>query len=292
MRILSLLAFALASPFVSPGPALAAPPQVVAAENFYGDVARQIAGDKATVVDVIARPDQDPHDFEPTAQTARDVAGARIVVLNGAGYDGWMDKLLHAQKAAGRRVIDVAALTGKKAGDNPHLWYNPATMKIVAAALSLALTDADPAHRADYQASYDVFAVSLRPIEDKIKAMRAKYSGVAIAATEPVFGYMADLIGLATREKEFALAVMNDSEPSPSQVAAFENDLKGRKVRALIVNAQATSPSVKRLRNIAQEIGMPVVAVSETEPADTPYQKWMLLQLEALDKALGESAAK
>src|SRR5689334_19824199 len=81
---------------------------IVAAENFYGDVAQQIGGPTVTVTSILTNPDQDPHLFEVSASTARDLAGARLVIFNGADYDPWMAKLLAASKAPQRRVIEVA----------------------------------------------------------------------------------------------------------------------------------------------------------------------------------------
>src|SRR5215472_2643627 len=98
---------------------------VVAAENFYGDIARQIGGERVAVVSIMNNPDQDPHLFETTPAIVRQLAGAQIVIFNGANYDPWLDKLLAVATRAGRIVINAAHLTGSKPGENPHLWYNP-----------------------------------------------------------------------------------------------------------------------------------------------------------------------
>ncbi len=116
--------------------------------------------------------------------------------------------------------------------------------------------------------------------------MKAKYAGQPVTASEPVFGYMAGLIGLDVHNQNFALAVMNNTEPSASDVAAFEDDLKNHKVKVMIYNAQADDQSVKRLVEIAKASNIPIVGVSETEPAGKTYQAWMMGQLDALDKAL------
>jgi zinc/manganese transport system substrate-binding protein len=284
-----LLAAAAAVALTS-APALAEPVKVVAAENFYGDVAAQIGGDYVAVTSILSNPDDDPHLFEASASTAKALVDAKIVVVSGADYDPWMEKLLSANKAPGRREILVATLAHKKAGDNPHLWYNPATMKAVGNTLGVDLAIVDPAHRADYQKGATAFAASLEPLEAKISAMRAKYVGQPITASEPVFGYMAELLGLKVHNEKFALAVMNNTEPSASEVAGFEDDLKGHKVKAMLYNAQASEPAVQRLVQIAKDEKIPVVGVSETEPADATYQQWMMSQLDALDKALSGQA--
>jgi zinc/manganese transport system substrate-binding protein len=286
-----LLAGAAAAFCVLSAPALADPVKIVAAENFYGDVATQVGGANVAVTSILSNPDDDPHLFEASASTAKELAEARIVIVNGVDYDPWMEKLLGANKAAGRREILVATLAHRKAGDNPHLWYNPATVKAVANALSVDLAMVDPAHRADYQRSGATFAASLEPLEAKIAEMRKKYAGQPVAASEPVFGYMADLIGLKVHDEKFALAVMNNTEPSASDVAGFEDDLKGHKVKVMLYNAQASEPAVQRLVQMAKDEKIPVVGVSETEPAGADYQQWMGAQLDALDRALAGGAS-
>jgi zinc/manganese transport system substrate-binding protein len=280
-----LIALAVASLLASP--IHAEPVSIVAAENFYGDVATQIGGAHVAVTSILASPDQDPHLFEASATTAKAIARAKIIIANGLDYDPWMDKLLSASKSDGRVEILVAALAGKKTGDNPHLWYDPANMKALSDRLAEALAVADPVHKDDYTKSAAAFSASLAPLQARIADMRGKYKGQPVTASEPVFGYMADLIGLNVRNQKFALAVMNNAEPAASDVGAFENDLTDFKVKAMIFNAQASEPSVQRLVALARHQGIPVVGITETEPAGMTYQAWMLSQLDALDKALG-----
>ena len=267
-------------------PASAAGLSVVAAENFYGDVAEQVGGKAVEVTSILSNPDQDPHLFEADPSTARALTSAKVVVRNGVDYDPWMGKLLAADPSPGRVEIVAADLMGRKTGDNPHLWYDPATMRSVAGAMAERFAAADPAGRAAFKRNAEAFDASLKPLEAKIAAMKARYAGVPVTASEPVFGLMADLIGLDVHNKAFQLAVMNGTEPSPSDVAAFEDDLKGHRVRAMIYNAQADDQAVKRLVALAEASKIPIVGVSETEPAGKTYQAWMLGQLDALDRAL------
>jgi len=267
-------------------PALADPVKIVAAENFYGDMARQVGGDKVDVTSVLSNPDDDPHLFEASPETARALADAKVVIVNGVDYDPWMEKLLAAHPSPGRKEIVVGALTGHKGGDNPHLWYDPAAVEAAAKALAAALAAVDPTHKADYQQGLMTFRDSLKPLDAKIAAMKKAFAGTPVTASEPVFGYQAALIGLSVRNEKFALAVMNNAEPTPSEVAAFEDDLKGHKVKVMLYNAQASEPAVQRLVKMAKDNGVPVVGVSETEPPNATYQSWMLGQLDALDHAL------
>jgi zinc/manganese transport system substrate-binding protein len=263
---------------------------VVAAENFYGDIANQLAGPDAKVTSILSNPDQDPHLFEASPSVARSLSEARIVISNGADYDPWMTKLLKAAKTPDRQSIVVADLVHKKPGDNPHLWYDPAYVTATAQSLSAALIAADPAGKAAYEERMRVFTDSLKPLEAKIAGMRGSYTGLEVAATEPVFGYMASALGLRMRNERFQLAVMNSTEPRASDVAAFESDLKKRLVRVLIYNSQASDPAARRLLDIATKSGIPVLGVTETEPTGQTYQSWMMAQLDALDAILAKPA--
>jgi zinc/manganese transport system substrate-binding protein len=259
---------------------------IVAAENFYGDVVHQLGGNHVDVTSILSNPDQDPHLFEASPKTARALQHASIVVYNGADYDPWMAKLLAASKNAKRTTIVAADLAGKKSGDNPHLWYDPATMPTVARAVSAALVQADPSHKADYAANLAKFLESLKPIGDKVAALHARYAGVPVTATEPVFGYMSDAIGLDMRNQRFQLAAQNDTEASASDIAAFERDLRDKRVRVLIYNSQATEALTKRMLKLARESHVPTVSVTETQPAGKTFQQWMLAQLDALSVSL------
>jgi zinc/manganese transport system substrate-binding protein len=269
-------------------PALAAEDQiaVVAAENFYGDITRQVGGDRVAVVSIMSNPAQDPHLFETTPATVRHIVKAQIVIINGANYDPWIEKLLSATPRAGRVVIAAAALTGRKAGDNPHLWYDPRTMPAVATAIADALTKADAAHASDYAARLKTTLAGLERVTARVAQLKAKHAGTAVTATEPVFGPMADALGLTMRNQRFQLAMMNDTEPSARDLAAFERDLRDRAVKVLIYNSQVSEKLTERLRDIAIKSKVPVVGVTETMPANTSFQDWVLGELDAIDKAL------
>jgi len=260
--------------------------EVVAVENFYGNVAQQIGGDQVSVVSILNNPDQDPHLFEVSPAVIREVAAAQVVIYNGAGYDPWVEQVLSATGKRGRVAIMAADLMNRKNGDNPHLWYDPATMPAVARALATAFAAADPAHKDHYTARLATFLASLTPLNDKIAAIRGKYAGTAVTATEPVFGDMAAALKLTMTNDRFQLAIMNDTEPSARDVAAFERDLKDRKVRVLFYNKQAQTRLVEHLIELARASKIPVVGITETEPAGSSYQEWMLTQLDETQRAL------
>jgi zinc/manganese transport system substrate-binding protein len=265
----------------------AAPLSVVAAESVYGDIAQQMGGDRVAVVRILSNPAQDPHLFEAGASAARAVAGARFAIYNGAGYDPWMAKLLSVPGQGPRDAIVAEKFLKQPSGGNPHLWYDPVLIMAVADAMTAAFAAADPGGT-DYGGRNTAFDTSMKALTDRVQALHAKYAGTPVTATEPVFDYMAREIGLDMRNAAFQRAVMNDTEPSASDVAAFEDDLRARKVKALLYNTQTTGTMPQRMRRIAEQAGVPVVGISETEAAGIHYQDWMMSQLDALDKALSK----
>ena len=296
MKLLNILigaVAALTATFAAAAPSWAAEQKItiIAAENFYGDVARQIGGERVSVTSVLANPDQDPHLFEITPSLVRQIAAANVVISNGAAYDPWMDKLLHVTAAPGRAVIVAADLVHNDAGGNPHLWYDPPTMPAVATALAASLGRLDPTHKDDYAARLKTFLASLAPLDAKIAAIAGKYAGTPVAATEPIFGYMAAALRFTMRNAAFQLAIMNNTEPSARDLARFEDDLKTHKVRVMFYNTQASDRLVQRLVDLARAANVPVVGVTETCPPGLSYQAWMLRELEATEKALAGPAS-
>jgi len=288
--MIKFIAIGMAIAIAAGAPALAGPIEIVAAENFYGDVAQQIGGSGVQVISILNNPNQDPHLFEISPGVGRTVSAADIVVYSGIDYDPWMESLLRADQSRNREVIVVAPLAARQAGDNPHVWYDTQTMLAYAAVLADALAARDPAHADVYRRNLAAFQASTHPIEVKIDGLRDRLAGWPVAATEPIFGYMFDALGMKVRELPFQLAVMNDTEPSARDVAGFERDLRSHAVKLLIYNSQATDPTADRMKEIATQAGVPVVGATETEPAGMNYQAWMSAELAAVDRALPAAA--
>jgi zinc/manganese transport system substrate-binding protein len=280
--------FLIAGAWLASAPlAGAADLKIVAAENFYGGVAQEIAGRHASVTSILTNPNQDPHEFSTSAATARAVADADIVIYSGIGYDSWAEKLLGSRGKPGRAVIDVATLIGRQDGDNPHIWYDPRTMPALAEKLVEILSQADPSQAAFYHEALDKFRASMKPELDKIAQLKSRTAGVEVTATEPVFGYMADALGFKMLNFDFQVKIMNDSEPSAAETAAVEQSLRTKEARLLFYNSQVTDPTTDRLRKIAQQAGVPVIGVTETQPPDQKnYVGWMLHQLAAIEADL------
>ncbi|MGH2460193.1 MAG: metal ABC transporter solute-binding protein, Zn/Mn family [Chloroflexota bacterium] len=262
--------------------------QIVAAENFYGDLATQLGGDRVHVVSILKDPSVDPHEYESSVDDAKAVADARIVIKNGAGYDAFVDRLLAASPRSQRVVIDVSQLTGHRSGDNPHVWYDPPTMPKVAGRLTDELTRLDPADKDYFAQRLKAFNTSEQAVDERIATLKSRYAGTNVLPTEPVFDYMAEALGLTIvdRDGAFQKAVEEGNDPPASAVGAFRRQIASRTIKALIYNRQAVTPITTQMLDYARQNGVPIVAVSETEPTGKTYQQWMLDQLGELQKAL------
>jgi zinc/manganese transport system substrate-binding protein len=202
-----------------------------------------------------------------------------------------MGRLVEASANDARKVIDVASLIGRKAGDNPHVWYDPKAMPALANAIADMLGTLDPAGKDGYDARRDAFLASLAPMQTKIDQLRAAFAGTPVTATEPVFGYMAEALGFKMQNDAFQTAIMNETEPSAAAIASMESDIKNGRVKIVFYNSQVEDPLTQHLSEAAKAAGVPVVGVTETQPAGQTFTQWMLGELDATAKALGAPAS-
>ncbi|MEN9917265.1 MAG: periplasmic solute binding protein [Pseudomonadota bacterium] len=283
-----LLAIALLLAIAFTTPSIAKPIHIIAAENFYGSVAKQIGGNFVQVTSILNQPDQDPHLFNLTPSVAKTLEQGDLIIYNGLGYDPWMQNLLSVGSATTRTFICVADLMHKKAGANPHIWYDPQTMSVYAKALRDYLIQHDPLHQKLYRAHYQQFIGQQQNLWRLIQLIKRQYSGVSVIATEPVFGYMAQALGFRMQGIPFQLSMMNGVDPSPKQVQDFQRQLQQHRVKLVFYNSQVSSPLVLYLLHQAKLLGIPIVGVMETQPMPSTYYQWMTNQLKRVEQALDE----
>jgi len=263
-----------------------APIQIVAAENFYGSVAEEIGGSYVEVQSIMNQPDQDPHLFNIGPSTTKRIGKADLIVFNGLGYDPWMQNLLSANTVPTRTVICVGQLLNKKEGANPHVWYDPATMPVYAKALLDYLSQQDPDHQMDYRRNYQEFLEKYKRLIHLIYRLKPRTEHLKVIATEPVFSYMAQALGFDMQGINFQISMMNGIDPSPRQILAFQNQLQTNHVRIVFYNKQIDSPLVQRLLMIAKTHAIPVVGVTEMQPAGKTFEVWMMEPLKKVEKIL------
>ena len=263
--------------------------RVVAAEDFWGSIARQIGGAHAEVTSIVVNPAQDPHAYEPTTSDARTMATAQLAIVNGVGYDPWAPRLLAANPVGGRTTLTVGRLLRLGPDANPHRWYDPADVTAVAAAIARALTRAYPAatrYFAGRLAAFDHTALSA--YHALIATIRRRYAGTPVGASESIFALQAPALGLdLITPPGFMKAISEGTEVTPQDTIATERQATGRRIRVWVFNAQNVTPEVERLNGLARAAGIPIVPVTETlSPARDSFQQWQTGQLTALAAAL------
>ena len=269
------------------------PPLAIGVESQYADVLSQIGGPYVTVRAILTNPNTNPHSFEASPAVAREVSQSSLVVMNGLGYDAWVERILAAAPNPRRRVIDVRRLLRLPSDTlNPHLWYDPRTMPAVAEAAAQALTALDPAHAQYFQANARRFTASLAPWVAAIAAFRKDYGSTPVAVTEPVANALLEAAGCRILTPlALQVALMNGTDPAPQDVAAERSLLRGRKVKVLLYNRQVTGPLTSSFLELAREQHIPVVGVYETMPSGYHYQSWMLAEINALRAAVAHGAS-
>jgi zinc/manganese transport system substrate-binding protein len=266
----------------------------VGAENEYANVISQIGGRYVKVSAVMSNPNTDPHTFEASPNVAQTVSHAKIVVQNGVGYDDFMTKIESASPSTSRTVIDVQKLLGvPDSTSNPHLWYKPATMPAVAAALVSGLSVLQPAHAAYFRSNRRRFNASLRPWLDALKAFRTRHPGTTVATTEPVSDYMLEAAGIRdVTPFSMQADIMNGTDPAPQAVTQQNALLSARRVMVFVYNQQVTDTVTQNFLKAATGAGVPVVGAYETMP--TPgydYQSWMMAELRAIERAVTDKTS-
>ena len=290
---------------VRSGDANACPGEVVdvaVSVGQWSDLVERLGGACATVTTVVASSAVDPHSFEPDTADIAAFSGADLVVVNGAGYDGWAEAAVENLDPA-PALVDVAAVAGLEGEDHaeethsdeaghggadPHLWYEPEVLPEVAAAVTeeLGALSPDAAGYFDEQAA--AWAEELQPYLDAVESLRAEAGGRTYAATETVFDRTAAALGLEDVTPEgYRRAAGNESEPAPGDLTAFETALTDGSVDVLVFNAQTSGSIPEQLRAAAEDAGVPVVEVTESPTdADGSFVAWQLAQLSALSDAL------
>ncbi len=259
---------------------------VVASTNVWASVVQAVGGDAVTVKSIIDDPSADPHAYESKPEDATALTAAKLVVFNGGGYDPFFNQMADTSAKDARR-IEAFALSGKSEA-NEHVWYDLPTVKKVADKIAEELGVLDAAEK-------DTFAGNAKSFDAKLDELIAKAakigSGAKVVATEPVAGYLIEGAGLtdATPE-EFSEAIEEETDPPAGAVAEMTELVTGKRVAAVVNNAQTETPVTKALKESANKSGVPVVDVTETLPEGvTSYVDWMTRQVDALAGALAKT---
>ena len=249
--------------------------------DFYGDPARAILGDAGTVTSLINSPSVDPHDYSPTTNDAKIVARADLALMNGAGYDSWLAKLVKADDEQ-TQLIDVAAdIVKLPDGGNEHLWYDFSVMPQVTKLLVKRFSALRPAQAATFERNGQKYLARLAKLQEQEKELRQTLSGQKVMITEPVFNYVLTNLKMTIVNESFALDIEEGADPKPADIQRMQDQLDHREVSCLVVNKQVTSALVTDLIKRAERHQVPILRVTETLPQGKNYLSWMTGQLQA-----------
>lgn len=279
------------------------PIPVVTSTNVWGSVVSAVGGEHVQVTALIGASGADPHEYESRPADAAAVAEAKLVVVNGGGYDDFATKLvdasgtrpvvLNAVELSGLEPAPAATAAPAEAGGhgefNEHVWYAIPAVRAVAQQVAAELGTIDPANAATFTANAASFGSELDGLSAALDAVKAAHTGQRIAITEPVPLYLTEAAGLVNvTPEEFSEAVEEGTDPPAAVLAETLALFSGpESVRALVNNTQTESPSTTKVVDAARAAGVPVVDVTETLPEGvTSYVAWQRAQIEALARAL------
>jgi zinc/manganese transport system substrate-binding protein len=268
---------------------------VVAAENFWGSIATQLAGDKATVHSIIVNPNTDPHSYQPTAQDARAVATANMAIVDGIGYDKWMSQALSASPVSGRVVLTVGDLLGLKEGDNAHQWYSPTNVYKVIDQIVANYDKLDPSDAGYFAQQKRIFETQgLAQYNSLRKEIRAKYAGVPIGYSESIFQPLGEDLGLKLLTPySFTKAIAEGTEVTAQDKQTVDSQAQNRLIKVWVYNSQNATPDIQRVNEIAKAQHIPIATVTETlSPASDSFQQWQAAELQGLIAALHKATGR
>jgi len=263
--------------------------RVVAAENFWGSIASQLGGKHAQVASIITNPNTDPHSYEPTAVDARTIASARLVIENGAGYDPWVSRLVAADQGQRIAVLNVASALGVPVGGNPHRWYNPADVKAVVNMIAAQYSKLDPADKSYFARRRELFLkVGLAQYNDLIAAIKHKYAGTPVGASESIFAMIAGPLGLnLLTPPTFLRAISEGTEVSAADKQTIDRQISQHLIKIYVYNSQNVTPDVRAQLVAAKAAHIPVADITETlSPPTVSFQAWQVRELIGIRDAL------
>ena len=243
---------------VTAGPALAQDKlKVLATFSILGDFVKNVGGDRVEVATLVG-PNSDAHVYAPAPADAKKVADAKVVIVNGLGYEGWMSRLA---KASGSKAPVVVASKGVKerkapgghghGGADPHAWQSVANAKVYVANIRDALVAADPVGKAAYEANAAAYLGKLDALDADVKATVAAIPADRrkIISTHDAFGYFQQAYGVEFIAPQ---GVSTEAEPSARDVARIITQVKKQKIPAVFLE---NITDARLMERIAQESG-------------------------------------
>jgi zinc/manganese transport system substrate-binding protein len=198
-----------------------------------------------------------------------------------------MDKILSSAPNSQRLLLKGYDLAPTHLPENEHVWYSFDNVAVIAQAIATDFKKLDPADAATFDTNLQTFKQSLQPLQQKVAAIKAKFSGTPVGLTETIYLYQSQQEGLNVLTPfEFEKSIAEGNDPSADTVITATNQINNHQIKVLIYNQQTVTPVTTNLENLAKAKNIPIVPVTETMPVGKTYQTWMLDQLNALQTAL------
>ncbi|MER2135326.1 MAG: zinc ABC transporter substrate-binding protein [Arthrobacter sp.] len=283
--------------------------RVVASTNVYGSILETVGGEYVSVESIINRPSQDPHSYEATARDRLAVSEAAVVVLNGGGYDSFMETLVQEESVASENVLNAVEISGledeghegedhetEEAGDhaghshgafNEHVWYDPEAMGLLAEAAAERLAELDPENEQAFRDNAAGFNSGIQELEDRLAALRTAAEGRDVAMTEPVPAYLLEDAGLHNiTPDDFTEAVEEGQDVPPAVLKEMQDLVASGDIAFLAYNEQTSTSQTEAVRGTAEDAGVPVLDFSETLPEGEDFLSWMDSNVTAIQDVL------
>lgn len=282
--------------------------KVVTTTDVYADIVKEVAGDTVEVSPIIASTSQDPHSYEATTQDRLTVKDANMVVLNGGGYDQFLEdmagvdnkdqKVVNAVKASGlvtdEEYEELAHGHSHEEGEehdhdhgsfNEHVWYDLDTMQKLSTDIANTLAEAKPENAEQYKKAAEDYNAKLAKVLDDAKSIKA--DGKKYVATEPVPGYLLEDAGYTdATPSDLVSAVEDESDIAPLTMQEVKEMLTDKEANLLAFNEQTETNQTKEIFQAAQDADVPRASFTETLPEGKNYVDWMTENVSNLKKAV------
>jgi zinc/manganese transport system substrate-binding protein len=272
-------------------PARTEPLKVVASFSILGDLVRNVGGNSIEVTTLVG-PDSDAHVFSPTPADAKRIADAKLIIVNGLGFEGWLPRLVQSSGSKAKIVTATDGIAPLRLGNDadPHAWQSVGNAKVYVANIRDALSAADPTNTARYRTNADAYLAKLDALEREVHDAVAKLPPARrkVISTHNAFGYFAAAYGIAFIAP---LGVSTESEPSARDIARIITQVKQAKIPAVFLE-NVTDPRL--MQRISAETGAKVGGTLYSdgltgEKGDAPtYIDMVRHNIKALTRALGD----
>ena len=227
--------------------------KVVTTFTILGDLVRNVGREQVALTTLVG-PDADAHVYEPTPADARALAAADLVVVNGLGFEGWIDRLVRVSGYKGPVVVaseGIAALTVHEDQPDPHAWQDLANGRLDVANIARALAAADPAHADLYRRRAETYDRALAALDRDIRGRLETVPGDRrkVITSHDAFQYFGRAYGI---EFLAPVGLSTESEPSAGEVAALVRQMRDEGIHALFVE-NITDPRL--VEQLAREAG-------------------------------------